>query len=85
LGEARKTLGVEVDVNVGNERLTIVSSGTGVSVEVLDGGVSSTAVEPDTGIPVVWEEGRLQDATPTKAATMTIQARFLILSSLKES
>jgi hypothetical protein len=66
---------------VGNSRFTSVSKGTGVNVEVLDVGVSSTSVEPDTGIPVVCVVGKLQDDSPRMAAMMAIQKRFLILSS----
>jgi hypothetical protein len=74
-------LGVEVDVIVGNSRLTRVSKGMGVEVGLLEIGVSSSGVMMDGGTSVVSEAGRLQDDTPMRAVTTAIQKRFLILSS----
>jgi hypothetical protein len=81
LGDARKTLGVEVGVVVGNSKLIRVSKGTGVEVGLPDVGVSSSGVRVDAGVSVVWEAGRLQDDTPMMAVMTAIQKRFLILSS----
>jgi hypothetical protein len=73
LGEARKTLGVEVGVMVGKSELINVSKGTGVGVGLLDVGVSSSGVRVEAGVSVVWDAGRLQDDTPMMAAATAIQ------------
>jgi hypothetical protein len=80
-GEARITLGVDVEVLVGRSKLTGVSTGTDVAVGLLDVGVSSSGVRMDAGGSVAWEAGRLQDDTPMKAVRTAIQKRFLMLSS----
>jgi hypothetical protein len=50
--EARKTLGVEVGVLIRSSTLSSVSVMTGVEIELLDVGVSSTGVGVDVGTPV---------------------------------
>jgi hypothetical protein len=83
-GEARKTLGVDVDVGVGISKSTRVSMGTGVRVETPDVGVSGIVGSVEMGVSVVCEEGRLQDDTPMATTRLATQKRFLILSSFSK-
>jgi hypothetical protein len=73
LAEASDVLGVDVGGVVGGTNSTRVSRGTGVNVEMLDVGVSSVGVIPDTGMPGVSVAGILQDDRTMRAAMTAIQ------------
>jgi hypothetical protein len=81
LADARKTLGVEVGVTVGSSNSAAVVVLTGVEIEVLEIGVSSTGVRVDAGVAVGWDFGRLQAVSPRFRMRTAIQTRFLIDSS----
>jgi hypothetical protein len=54
---------------------------TGVVIDVLEVGVSSTGVRVEAGVAVDWGPGKLQEATPRLRAMTAILKQFLIDSS----
>jgi hypothetical protein len=73
LADARKTLGVEVEVRVGSSTSSGVAVETGVRVNMLEVGVSSTGVGVDAGAAVGWDLGKLQDDNPRFNTITAIQ------------